>query len=103
VHDLDEWHGCHGALTRASYVPCSGFDERINTAVIIRNEKETRKVLLDQYDLEPETKNVLVSQITRLRSLRIGEAIPINADDFVIYDNGQAQIYHLRPRSPFQR
>ncbi len=81
----------------------TGFDERINTAVIIRNENETRKALLDQYDLEPETKNVLVSQITRLRSLRIGEAIPINADDFIIYDNGQAQIYHLRPRSPFQR
>jgi hypothetical protein len=80
----------------------TGFDERVNTAVTIRNETKSQKVRLDQYDLEPETRNVLISQITRLRGLRVGELIPIDADDFVVYDNGQAQIYHLRPRTPFQ-
>ena len=79
------------------------FDERINTALSIRNVTETQKVQLDQYDLEPGTRNLLISPVTRLRSLRLGEPIPFTADDLITYDNGQAQIYHLRPRTQFQR
>jgi hypothetical protein len=81
----------------------TGFDERINTALLIRNVPENHKVHLDQYDLEPGTRNLLISTVTRLRGLRLGEPMPFSADDLITYDNGQAQIYHLRPRTQFQR
>jgi hypothetical protein len=81
----------------------TGFDERINTALLIRNGTGTQEVHLDQYDLEPGTRDLLISTVTRLRGLRLGEPLPFSADDFITYDNGQAQIYHLRPRTQFQR
>ncbi len=60
-------------------------------------------IKLDQYDREPETRDLLVSAIIRLRSQRMKEAIPVRPDDLITYDNGSAQIYHLRLRTPFQR
>jgi hypothetical protein len=80
----------------------TGFDERVNASVTIRQDARLLNIQLDQYDREPETRNLLVSSITRLRSLRLKEAIPVKPDDFITYDNGSTQIYHLRPRSPFQ-
>jgi hypothetical protein len=80
----------------------TGFDERVNVAVIIRQDAERLNIQLDQYDREPETRNLLLSSITRQRSLRLKEAIPVKPDDFITYDNGSTQIYHLRPHSPFQ-
>jgi len=81
----------------------TGFDERVNVAVSIRQETDRLNVLLDQYDREPETRNLLISSITRLRSQRLMEPLPVRPDDLITYDNGSVQIFHLRPRSPFQR
>jgi hypothetical protein len=75
----------------------TGFDERVNVAVSIRNEMDQSNLILDQYDLELETRDLLVSSITRLRSQRLDADIPIKPDDLITYDNGSAQIYHLRP------
>jgi hypothetical protein len=44
-----------------------------------------------------ETRDLLVSSITRVRSQRLDADIPIKPDDLITYDNGSAQIYHLRP------
>jgi len=81
----------------------TGFDERVNVAFAIRQEVPAINLNLDQYDLEPETRDVLVSSITRLRSQRLKESLPVQPDDLITYDNGSVQIFHLRPRSPFQR
>jgi hypothetical protein len=75
----------------------TGFDERVNVAVSIRNEMDQSNLILDQYDLELETRDLLVSSITRLRSQRLDADIPFKPDDLITYDNGSAQIYHLRP------
>jgi hypothetical protein len=81
----------------------TAFDERVNAAVSIRQDQARISLKLDQYDLEPETRDLLVSDLTRLRSERLEQALPLSADDFVTYDNGRVQIFHLRPRSPFQK
>ena len=60
-------------------------------------------IRLDAYAAESGTRDRLVSEVTRLRSVRLGEPLPIEADSLRTYDNGQAQIYHLRPRTQYQR
>jgi hypothetical protein len=45
----------------------------------------------------------MISDVTRARSVRLGVPLPIESDSLLTYDNGQAQIYHLRPRTPYQR
>lgn len=80
----------------------TGFDERVNVSVAIRGEGLSPNLELDQYDLEPETRNVLISSLTRLRSQRLVEILPVKPDDLLTYDNGAVQIFHLRPRTPFQ-
>ena len=75
----------------------TGFDERVNVAVSIRDEVSQSRLKLDQYDKETETRDVLVSSITQLRSQRLNAEIPIKPDDISTYDNGSAKIYHLRP------
>ena len=79
------------------------FDERIEAVIGIRTDLSGLKVVLDQFEAETTTRDFLVSTVTRLRSLRLGQPLPIEADSLITYDNGQAQIYHLRPRTPYQR
>lgn len=79
------------------------YDERLVAAVNIHDEGRLRSVRLDQYAHEPWTRNFLVSDVIRRRSVRLSVPLPIEADSLRTYDNGQAQIYHLRPRTPYQQ
>ena len=79
------------------------YDERLTSAVGIRNEGLRLPVRLDSYSHEPWTRNFLVSDVIRSRSVRLSVPLPIQADSLRSYDNGQAQIYHLRPRTPYQQ
>jgi hypothetical protein len=79
------------------------YDERIGTALGIRNPDEAIGLRLDGFEVDPGTRDLLVSDVTRQRSLRLGLPLPVEGDSLVTYDNGLAQIYHLRPRTPFQR
>jgi hypothetical protein len=55
------------------------------------------------FELNDVRRDVLVSKITRLRSTRFHTPMPAPPDALQIYDNGDAQMYHLRPGTPFQR
>lgn len=79
------------------------YDERLTTAYGIRTVGVPASIRLDAYAAESGTRDRLVSEVTRLRSVRLGEPLPIEADSLRTYDNGQAQIYHLRPRTQYQR
>jgi hypothetical protein len=79
------------------------YDERLVTAIRTKTEYAPLKTELDQFDPNPETRNFLISDITRMRAPRLGAPLPIEPDSFVIYDNGHSQIYHLRPRTLYQR
>jgi hypothetical protein len=46
---------------------------------------------------------VLISHLTRLRANRSGLALPSTVGYLQVYDNGDAQLYHRRPQTPYQR
>lgn len=78
------------------------FDERLTTGVAIREPATRRPVTLEYRNRSIATRDILVSRVTRLRSQRLDRPIPVENDSFITYDNGEVQIYHLRPRTPFQ-
>jgi hypothetical protein len=53
--------------------------------------------------LPPTARNAVVSSVVHLRSSRLGLMIPVPADAMRVYDNGETQVYHLRPSTPFQQ
>jgi hypothetical protein len=80
-----------------------GHDERLYTAYTIANEARPRSVRFDQYALEPGTIDYLISEINRQQGVRLEKPLPVEADSLRTYDNGEVQIYHRRPRTPFQK
>jgi hypothetical protein len=79
------------------------YDERLFAAARIRNGASSLLIYPDYWEnMDPATRNFLISDITRSRSLRLGLPLPIDADSLITYDNGQAQIYHQRPHTPYQ-
>ena len=75
------------------------FDERL-AAAYLTAVGGSKSIFTDKVTLT--TRDMLSSDITRLRSERIDRPLPIPPDAFEVYDNGQAQLYHLRPLTPFQ-
>lgn len=84
------------------------FDERLRAGLGVRyqtSQYNTKigELGIDEYLTEPDVRSLLLSDITRARAVRLGMSLPIEADSLITYDNGQAQVYHLRPRTPYQR
>ncbi|MCC7372896.1 MAG: hypothetical protein IT306_31070 [Chloroflexi bacterium] len=79
------------------------YDERVNTGEQIRRGATPREIKFDQFDVDEGTRDFMISEVTREQAIRYGVPLPVEADSMITYDNGQAQIYHSRPRSPFQR
>jgi hypothetical protein len=78
-----------------------GFDDRLKVARTLQDPEIDYKInsTLRRFD----TPNILVSDVIEARGARLYASPPREADSLLTYDNGQAQIYHLRPRTPFQR
>lgn len=91
------------AETLSGGVLWSEYDERLKVAHDIRAGAVRRDVLLSIGDVKPGTRDFLLSDVTRARAARLGRLLPVEADSLITYDNGQAQVYHLRPRTPYQR
>jgi hypothetical protein len=79
------------------------FDERLSAAFLIQNGGEKGGVIIKQYEALPSTRDFLISDVTRSRSLRLSQPLPITSDSLVTYDNGQSQVFHLRPITSYQR
>jgi hypothetical protein len=80
-----------------------GYDERLPTAVDIRTGLRPLSVGLILDRSRTDVRDFLVSDVTRARAVRLAQSLPIQADDFVTFDDGQTQILHRRPHTPFQR
>ena len=78
-------------------------DERVITGAGIRTENRLNALHYDLFEPNAETRDFLISDVTRARSARMSAPLPTESDSFRTYDNGQAQIYHLRPRTPYQQ
>lgn len=51
---------------------------------------------------KPHMRDLMVSEVARLRSTRMGVEIPLPPDAHRVYDNGKAEVYHMRARTPHQ-
>ncbi|MEM7334924.1 MAG: hypothetical protein AAF490_22795 [Chloroflexota bacterium] len=83
----------------------TGYDERLVTAVGIREGLGNYDITLahDVRQIE-DTRNFLVTDITNQRGQRLARPLPVEVggDSLITYDNGFAELYHLRPRTPYE-
>ncbi len=79
------------------------YDERLRAAIHNCCPWEVEETLLDAWRPEPGTRNYLMSNVIRARAKRSNLSLPIEGDSLRVYDNGSAEIYRLRPRTPFQK
>jgi hypothetical protein len=79
------------------------FDQRI--AVAYHTERIESEAFNEIYGgpTPPTARMFVVTDVTRLRSVRLNRDIPVAVDANRIYDNGTAEVYRLRPETPYQR
>jgi hypothetical protein len=94
-----EWTDTHLKYARI----WSEVDERIWTAFTtnLAYSANDNKFLMDLIRRK-EVRDILTSDITLLHCSRKGIPLPIPPQSFRAYDNGEAQLYHLRPETPHQ-
>jgi hypothetical protein len=80
----------------------TSFDERLPAAIGICCDWEGEGAQLDSFQANDATRSYLISDIIQARSERLNLSLPIAADSLRLYDNGSAEIYRLRPHTPFQ-
>lgn len=81
-----------------------GTDNRLQSEIANRVYLDPVATLhLDRGGVDDHVRNLLVSDLLRIQSRRYAVGLPLEGDSLRIYDNGSAEIYHLRPRTPFQR
>ncbi|KPK06666.1 MAG: hypothetical protein AMJ56_14290 [Anaerolineae bacterium SG8_19] len=78
------------------------IDERLVVRLDEAARLDDRRIELDTHNPEPLTRDSLISETIRTRAARLNLPLPIGGDSLMTYDNGQAQIYHFRPRTPYQ-
>lgn len=93
-----EWSDAH---YRAGEV-WTEFDERLAVAYANTHGSSANNNAFSGY-LTPTTRSFLVSPVTRLRSKRLVRSLPMPPDALRVYDNGDAELYRLRPETPYQK
>lgn len=78
------------------------FDERLIVAYDTARGDSLNDNRFEGYGAQTRARTLVVTDISRLRADRRGEAVPLLPDAFRVYDNGEAQTYHLRPQTPYQ-
>lgn len=76
---------------------------RIRDAYVIHTNGRVLDVILDPYWRRNDTRDFLLSDMTLLHAMRLGDQMAIPGENLLTYDNGRAQIYHRRPLTPFQK
>jgi hypothetical protein len=82
----------------------SEVDERLQMAFLMRvGASANRNLFYGAAEVETATRHLIVTSVSRLRNSRLHNPLPVPSDALRIYDNGDAQLYHVRPRTPYQR
>ena len=82
----------------------SGVDERLREVFNLRHRATTQSEnTYAAFTLDIEDRYILLSERERLHGMRMGVALPLVDDWLQVYDNGDASLYHRRPRTPYQR
>jgi hypothetical protein len=80
------------------------YDERVLVnAEMMTPDKTLSGIRFDAFIPEYNTRYYLISEIERLRLARwLAPELDLDTEN-IVYDNGSVQIFHRRPRTPFQR
>jgi len=82
----------------------TGFDERLIEAYNFNYGYLSESANnYTAWDFTAGLRYVLFSESERLHGLRLGLAMPPVVDWIQFYDNGEVQLYHKRPLTPYQR
>jgi hypothetical protein len=79
------------------------YDQRMAVAWDMERNGSRRENYVYGGDMPVITRTVMLSDVTRMRSNQLNRELPTRPDAFLIYDNGEAEVYHLRPETPYQR
>jgi hypothetical protein len=79
------------------------FDERLSAAFGTVQGQSANGNYFRSYAADAPIRSFLLSELTVLRSSRLGEPLPMPYDALLVYDNGDAALYHRRPLTPYQR
>ncbi len=80
-----------------------GWDERLSSAFALDVGFSEHQNIWDIFAPETTTRLFLYSDVVELQAVRFGRPLLAGEGENRIYDNGTAQYYRLRPRTPFQR
>jgi hypothetical protein len=80
-----------------------GWDERLSSAFALSKGFSSQRNEWDIYGPEQSTRLYLSSDVIELQAARFGRPVASGPGENRVYDNGTAQFYRLRPRSPYQR
>jgi hypothetical protein len=94
-----EWSNAHLHKTEI----WTELDERLAVAFSTRHGSSANGNAWYASELNPTTRNLIITDVSRLRSARLARPLPIPPDAQRVYDNGQAQLYHRRTYTPYQR
>ncbi len=79
------------------------FDQRLVVAYhTVRSESQVGNTYFGG-PRTPTTQTIVTSDVSRMRSLRLTRELPVTTDSNRIYDNGTAEVYRIRPVTPYQR
>jgi hypothetical protein len=79
------------------------YDERLLVALDTARDGSSDTNRLQGSGVRPWTRDLLVTDVSTVRSQRLGRPLPVPPDAIRTYDNGEAEVYHLRPQTPYQR
>lgn len=99
VHAID-WADSNLAEDRFLWI---SFDERLIVRLAEAARLDDRRIRFDIAEPESQSRDRLLSDLIRARAARFNQPLPIEGGSFLTYDNGRAQIYHLRPQTPYQQ
>jgi hypothetical protein len=79
------------------------FDERLASAFVTQTDGSANSNSFRGHVNRSTMRDMILTTVTRLRSSRLQRELPVPPDALRVYDNGAAELYHLRPRTLYQR
>lgn len=80
-----------------------GPDERLSAAYALAYSLPINDNRWDQIVPKPGTQAFVLSDVIRLQSVRLGASLPTVGGQNRLYDNGDVQVYRVRPLGAFDR
>ncbi len=82
-----------------------GYDGRLTTAFAVNYGATRTRAFITHKGVNGSqtSRTVLISDVIHSHSARLSIPLPVDMDDFIVFDNGDTQIYHQRPHTFYER